>query len=309
MKNTFGEMLQYYRKKRGLSQARMEDAYYSRKHIGNVERGESIPTLEFVECMSNRLSVDLYNTYSKARNYPDFESFLLGTEMTDAIEDRDYDKLAELVERAETMDAFSEGEAKKTLCYSRGLLLANAKKYKAAAEANLQGINTKLSTDEVNGNREWWISPVDNALNLGYAVNLARIGNEQDALKVVNNQIRRIKQLLDSDYYISDQNKDLWIKAICSFVYNKYVLSITDADLLLEDIDYVLKLERKKKSMHMLMELLLAKAAIMMSKGETEEAVKQYNAAKGMGYVFCGEEDFKKKAEAIINIKSNVSFF
>ncbi|MBO4616378.1 MAG: helix-turn-helix transcriptional regulator [Lachnospiraceae bacterium] len=309
MGNIFGEMLKYYRIKRGLSQRDLENAYYTRKHIGNVEKGKTIPTIEFVNNLSKLLSIDLYATYSKAVNFQSFEAFLLDAKINEAIKAERYSEVKELVSIAQERKDFAEGEAGKVLCYAKALLLSQDRNFEAALEMDKKGLDIHIDKPEFSQAADDNYSTIDNALYIGYVVNLARLGKEKEAVAVINEQISRLRRLLDEDIYVFQQNREMWLMALAGFTYNKYVLSISEEQEIKQNIDFCSSLMIKNKVIYLLPELLVAKAAILMAEGKQLEANALYKTAIEVGTLFGESESFAEKAKSIVNVKSDESMF
>ena len=69
----FGDVLRYYRKKKGISQELLADGVCSREYIGLIEKGKNIPTLYMVDAFSKKMGINLFDAYALIIEHNDFD--------------------------------------------------------------------------------------------------------------------------------------------------------------------------------------------------------------------------------------------
>ena len=71
---TIGEIIKHYRLQKHLSQEKLAQGICDRKYISHIELGKQIPTLDIVNQLSERLGINLYETYALMLRHHDIET-------------------------------------------------------------------------------------------------------------------------------------------------------------------------------------------------------------------------------------------
>lgn len=72
---TIGEIIRYYRKESGLSQEELAEGICDRKYLSHIENNKNIPTLDIINQLSNRLGINLYDSYALMLHKHDIDTY------------------------------------------------------------------------------------------------------------------------------------------------------------------------------------------------------------------------------------------
>lgn len=173
-----GDLIKFYRKQAGFSQENLGKGICSAKYIGQIERGENIPTLDIVDQISDKLKVNIYYAYSYAHKFPNIEAYKVALDINKALTVNDDDRLEELYKKYSGTKDFQKGEAFLLMTYIESLFLADSKEYLKASKV----IENKFPEyKDLCLEEEKRISGVEQALVLSYAIDMRNIGKKRES--------------------------------------------------------------------------------------------------------------------------------
>lgn len=300
MEITIGEVIKYYRNKLNISQDMLAEGICSRKYIGDIEHGKSIPTLDMVNQLSRKLGTDLYATYSSLFRYPDFETYLICKEIGRTIGRRDFKRIEKCVEEYADRENFFTGEPRQIICQAKAIISGLRYEFDSAQRVIEEGMRInhptfpRLETDKGYSN-------VELALLLSYGVTLGRMNKIQEAAFFFDSIKRQATSGL-AEKYEAEKNRAFYLNLLCSAVYNKYIFCPQIPDHVISEIDEILEYQRTNNRIHMITELLLCKADCLYLT-DIKAAKKAYSQAKVMGTFYYGEKRFKQLEKQILKKK------
>ena len=140
---TMGEIIRHYRKEAGMSQESLAMGICDRKYLSQLENNQKIPTLYTVNLLSERLGINLYDTYALMLRHHDIETHkkieILNQHFT-------IDKiplLKTLIDEYENLPEFQSGEPLQYLKSAKAIYIANhLSNQKASITTALEGLST-----------------------------------------------------------------------------------------------------------------------------------------------------------------------
>lgn len=306
---SIGELISYYRKELKMTQDELAGTYCTRKTIFNIEKGINQPSLELIEYLSERLGVNLVNVYSNVYKHHDLETHLKFVEINDALAHEDFAELQMLVEMYEKEEGFLSGEPRQLICYVKAVLAGAHGDYQTANDEAVEGMKIAYPEYPDWSNIPDALSNVEFAAVLSNAVNLCRMGKKKEGLAELAQMEKRLSKLLSESVYLGGDRKSAILNFWCSCVYNQYSFADDLDKDLLKKIDNIFEYQKRSGRSHMLVELLLCKATILMNMGKTEQAKEVYESARALGQVFFTPMVFNQKARRTIGAHSKIKLF
>lgn len=306
---SIGELISYYRKELKMTQDELAGTYCTRKTIFNIEKGINQPSLELIEYMSERLGVNLVNVYSNVYKHHDLETHLKYVEINEALVSQDFSVMENLVEKYEKEEGFLAGEPRQLICYVKAVLAGAKGDYKTANAEAVEGIRIEYPEYPDWTNIPDDLSNVEFAAVLSNAVNLCRMGKKEEGLSELSQMEVRISKLLSESVYLGGDRKSAILNFWCSCVYNQYSFADVLDKELLRKIDNIFEYQKRSGRSHMLVELLLCKATILMCMGKEDSARETYESAKALGKIFFTPAVFAQKAKRTIGAHSKIKLF
>lgn len=307
---SIGEIIQHYRNDKKMSQEKLAEGICSREYIGAIEKGKNIPTLELVTRLSERLNVDLYSVYSNVYRHHDLQTHLEMQKLSKAIGHRNIGEVTRLVNQLEGLEGFLKGEPRQVICYAKSIIYGETGNVKEESVLWCEkGLQEKYPLFPRVEEIPEHISNVDFALILSYAVMLCRNQKIEQGLYYLNFIQCRAHHLLKNSIYDKEYNKSFWLNVECSCIYNKYIFCDEISIAFLEEIESILSYQKTNNRSHMLPELMLCKAAVLMNLNKTLEAKQIYKSACALGQFFFTEQQYEILERSIINTHSNLNLF
>ena len=303
---SIGEVIKYCRSEMGLTQKELATDQISVRYIGKIEKGTANITIELLSYISKRLGTNLFIMYGKMNKYESVETYSICQRISVAIGRHAIDEIRSCAEKYKNDERFKNGTEKKVLKYAEAIVLSAEKNYKAAISAAEEAVCKFDGGEHGILIEKEDISSVECALILSHAVNLCRIDDAEKGTAELNKLYKIAKEKVDSGLAEIEGDIDFYLDITCSCLYNLYIFS---EESVLEEIEKLLETRRRRGSLHMVCELLLCKSALLMNSGNSEEARTTYSTAKYIGFFFYSEEYFEKKADSILNIKSDKKRF
>lgn len=306
MEANIGELIRLYRKRAKMTQGKLGEGICSAKYIGLIEKGVNIPTLYVVNRISERLGVNIYYAYGYARKYNSIEAYGIALDINEALNRKDYETLEKYLDLYKDGNDFQEGEALLLLTYVEAIL----QKRKGNYEESIRIIEERFPDCKnycFDEDRD--ISGVEQGLILSYAVNKRKIGEDEFAKSVFVSQISRLTKLLNINYYDDEGKKKPWIAMLANCVLNLYfTVDKLDANLDAMVMNAIEVNKRENRAMF-LPELLLCHTTYLLSKGNIEEARKQFHLAECFFAFYPAESSFAEVSKRTINRFSDIGIF
>lgn len=304
MDTNIGELIRFYRKRAKLTQGELGKGICSAKYIGLIEKGVNIPTLYVVNRISERLKVNIYYAYGYAYKYNNIETYGIALDINEALNRKNYRQLEKYLDLYKDSYDFQEGEALLLLTYVEVILQTR----KGNCTEVIKLIEEKFpecKTDCFDEDKD--MPGVEQALILSYAVNKRKIGETEFAKKVFISQINRLTKLLNINYYDDEGKKKPWIAMLANCVLNLYYTE----DELNENLDTIImnaiEVNKRENRAMFLSELLLCHTTYLLSKGNIEEAKKQFHLAECFFTFYSEGRSFAEVSKRTINRFSDVT--
>jgi len=281
---TIGEIIKYYRTQQGLSQEALSSGICTRKYLGNIERNLQIPTLDMINQLSNRLGINLYDSYALMLQHHDIDTHNKIEKLIHFLSGETAEELIELINEYKGLPSFQKGEPLQYIKYASSLYTANRLNNKESAiSLALEGlsVNEPFNIDSPDSNRTY--SNIEMSLLNTIAVNYCRIDNKNEAKKYFE-LIRDYMMLsFEQSHYATNRNNQFEIKFFANHICNYFLFFRDVEEIPLETIDNVLILLKELDNHHMLPELLLCKTYLLMQKEREDEAKELYVLAHKLG--------------------------
>lgn len=303
---SIGKVIQYCRNSKNMTQKELAADQLSVRYISKIEKGEANLTVDILSYISKKLATNLFTMYGKMNEYETIETYSACQMINDAIGRHSIDDIECFCHRYENDKRFQQGIEKTVLGYARALMLSNHHEYEAAVSAAEAACSKPFNCDEGGLFRSETIFSTEYALALSHAVNLCRINESERGIEELLELYKAAMKRVDSGLAEVEGDEDFYINILCSCLYNIYVFSNR---VVVEEIDNLLDMQKKKGKMHMVCELLLCKSAYLMVDNKVKEALKVYSSAKAIGLLFYPEKFYTQRAMTTINIKSDYSLF
>ena len=268
----FGDVLQYYRNREGLSQGQLAEGICTRVYVSQIEQNKQIPRLHIIAAFSNRLGVNLFEVYAMILEHNDFDTHKKIEKLNEAIAGYDDKRVYELAKEYASLPGFSGGVPLQFIKYAYCLYYANVlHDYGETVSCATEGLSVSGVPDACMTPTAM-LSVIDLCLLLVKSVNLCRNGKLEEGRKHLEYLHECARLRLTQNKYIANRNLrfdiNLFTKTtfnICVFfpddtVRNKMILEETI--MLLQDH----KCTRKQS------ELLLYKARYLYDTGEMDNA-------------------------------------
>lgn len=304
-----GDLIKYYRKKAGLSQEQLAEGICSREYLVKIERRKTQPGLELISLFSQRLRINLYESYSNVFLHNGMETHLICSSFDQALQDGDEVELKRLIENVSSSEGFLYGEPKQIICYAKAILAKSGKRKEEYLSYVLEGIRVNHPTFPTKPVALEARTNLDFNLLIAYAVFQCKYGDKNEGLELLLVIRQQAFDLLNHVQYESEAHKAFWINTVCMSVYNLFVLSESIDCKYLQIIDDTLNYQKKNNRSCMIAELLFCRASACMNLGRRQEAQKNYEEAMAVGRFFMQPEELVYKRRIILNCHSDLTLF
>ncbi len=310
MGTIFGDLLKYYREKAGFSQATLAEDLCSREYIWKIETGKCLPSIDIVSKLSERLNVDLYGAFGNITNHHDAQTHIICSCFAEALKAKDYMKIMELLNLHENSEPFLSGEPRQIICYAKTVIAFEMNNDDNWGEWALEGILTSNPSFSDNHKLNAFPSNIEFNLAKSYAIYLCLKKQTDYGLALLESIKEKAETLLNTCLYSLEYHRSFWINTVCSCVYHEFVFSESHDEKMLNSINDALLLQKKSNRSHMLAELLLCKAVILMNLSLKEQALEAYNSACAIGKFYSSDSSFNEKIrDNFIGHFSDISLF
>lgn len=281
---TIGEIIRHYRKEKGLSQEELAEGICDRKYLSHIENNKHIPTLDIINQLSNRLGVNLYDSYALMLRNHDIDTHKKIEQIQPYLNGKTSEKIIELVNEYKELPGFQSGEPLQCLKYATSLYYANClEKTEDGITLALEGlsVNEPFSIDCVNPNRTF--TNIEMSLLNTIAVDYCRLGQIDEAKKYFELIQKYLFRVFRQSHYATNRNNQFEVKFLANHICNYFLFFRDTEDFSIELIDNVLTILKRLDNHHMLPELLLCKVYLLMQAGKQDEAKELYTLAHSLG--------------------------
>ncbi len=289
----FGDVLRYYRKKKGISQELLADGVCSREYIGLIEKGKNIPTLYMVDAFSKKMGINLFDAYALIIEHNDFDTHLKIQRMDDAISAQNIPLLYQLAVEYSTLPGFSAGVPYQCVMHAFALYYSNMlHDYDKAVDSASKGLDVSgLSASDRHPFS--MLTNLDMCLLLVRSVALCRAERYDEGRSDLEFLRECAKLRFTESHYIANRNRrfDINIFALTTFNLCEFFPDEPERNLVLLD-DSIKMLDRYECSCEQ-SDLLLYKARFLYDLGEMNGAGNCFNA----GYYLIVCRNSRKEAD------------
>ena len=294
---TIGEIIRHYRKERGLSQATLADGICERKYISNIENNKNIPTLDIINQLSNRLQINLYETYALMLRHHDIDTHKKIDKLNLCFNQETSEHVLSLIEEYEKLPGFQYGEPLQILNYAKVLYLSDVQKqYTNAIAVAFEAISIRIDFTIENAPTNIFLSNVELSLINTIGVNYCRNKQKSEAKKYFDFLMNYLHQLFAMNHYASNRNNHFELRFLSNVVYNYFIFFRDDLDFDDANIEKTLTLLKSLHCHHNLPELLLCKTYLKCKAEQLEEAKQLYTLAHSLG-LYLYEDQYVENIE------------
>ncbi len=295
MKTTFipiGEVIRYYRTNAKLSQASLAEGICTRKYIGMLENNICIPTLDIINQLSDRLNVNLYDTYATILHHHDIATHIKIEKLDSCFSRDQLHKLPALIHEYKDLPGFQSGEPKQFLKYAEALYLSNIlSEHSMSITYDIEALKEHYPTAEALFNPQNHFSNIELSLLLHIAVNSCRLDDIDNGKKYFDLLYRHLTILLNKSHYSINRNHHFEQCFLCIVVYNQYSFFRAETDSQYSQICETIERMKSLSSTFLLPELLLCKSALEYDFGDLSGAHTTYKLANALGnFIYTPEE-------------------
>lgn len=281
---TIGEIIRHYRKEKGFSQEMLSSGICTRKYLSHIEKNKQIPTLYIINQLSERLGVNLYDTYALMLRHHSIDTHKKIEHLTHYLSGETSEDLIRLINEYKDLPDFQTGEPLQYIKYASALYQANClgnTKQSISIALDALSINNPFSIE--NDRRNQFFSNIEMSLLNTIAVGYCRLGQKQEAKKYFDLIQKYLLDTFEQSHYATNRNNQFEVKFLTNHICN-YFLFFRDTETISVDlINQVLSISKELDSHHMLPELLLCKIYLLMQTKKQEEAIELYILAHKLG--------------------------
>lgn len=293
---TIGEIIRHYRKEKGLSQEELSEGICDRKHLSHIENDKTIPTLDIINRLSQRLQINLYETYALMLRHRNIETHKKIEILNQNYKPENIERLLPLIKEFECLPDFQTGEPKQTLLYTKAVYYSyKLHDFDRSIRTALKGLSLNNEFTIENSCTNRFFSNVELSLLLCIMVDYCRMKNFTEGKKYYIFLYNYITNLFSVSHYATNRNEQFELRFLSKLVYN-YFIFFKDDDFDVSHIDKTLKLMKSLHSHCMLPELLLCKAYIEIREGNVNNAKQTYSLAHQLG-LYLYSESYQKHLE------------
>ena len=268
----FGDVLRYYRKKKGISQELLADGVCSREYIGLIEKGKNIPTLYMVDAFSKKMGINLFDAYALIIEHNDFDTHLKIEQMNDAINAQNIPLLYQLAVEYSNLPGFSGGVPYQCIMHAFSLYYSNIlHDYEKAIVSATNGLN--ISGLSASDRKPFsMLTNLDMCLLLVRSVALCRAEHYPEGRSDLEFLHECAKLRFAENHYIANRNRrfDINIFALTTFNICEFFPNEPERNLVLLD-DSIRMLDKYECSCEQ-SDLLFYKARYLYDLGNMNEA-------------------------------------
>ena len=199
---SFGKILKYYRTKLSLTQDELAEGICSRKYISRLEKDTQVPTLDMVNKLSNKLEVNIYDTYALILRHHNIETHIMIEKLNDNFSASCLKNLKPLIDEYSQLETFKTGEPFQILMYAQcqyyGQYENNPEKAIDIAVSTLTQFFPNFMIESFD---PLTLSNCELTLLLSLAVNYCRTGKFESASIIYNLMVKYLHKVLHQSHY------------------------------------------------------------------------------------------------------------
>ena len=294
---TIGEIIKHYRLQKKLSQEKLAQGICDRKYISHIELDKQIPTLDIVNQLSERLGVNLYETYALMLRHHDIETHNKIELLNQHFSSRNISKLRELIQHYEQLTEFQYGEPHLHLEHAKSMCVSwESQNYEEVIKISLQALSTKepFSIDSPPYNPRF--SNIELCILNTIALNYCRAGNLKEGKKYFDFLYNYIDELFTQSHYATNRNNHFEIRFFSTLVYNYFIFFKEETVDIQSRVDSALSLLKSLHSHRNLPELLLCKTLFLLLDNDITTATATYQTAHHLG-LYLYNQDYQEHIE------------
>ena len=287
---TIGEIIRHYRKELGLSQEALSDGICHRKYISSIEQNKQIPTLDIINQLSDRLGVNLYETYALMLQHVNIETHKRIEELNKHSSVNEHSKLQALIQEYEVLPEFHHGEPFLALTQAKAMHLAWCKNDYHAVIALISDALVQEGVDIDTHSLSCTLSNKTLTLLNSLAINHCRVGELFEGQRYFEFLIAYVDHYFKSNHYATNRNNQFELKFMVNLTYNYFLFFREKGNIALRKLDEILSLMKSLHNCYLLPELLFCKTYLLLANEESDVAQETYSTAHALGLYLYGEK-------------------
>ena len=298
---SFGKILKYYRTKLSLTQDELAEGICSRKYISRLEKDTQVPTLDMVNKLSNKLEVNIYDTYALILRHHNIETHIMIEKLNDNFSASCIKNLKPLIDEYSQLETFKTGEPFQILMYARCLYYGeyknNSEKAINIAVSTLNQFFPNFLSSSFN---PLTLSNCELTLLLSLAVNYCRTNQFDSASLIYNFMLNYLRKVLRQSHYVINKNHHFEINLYGLVIYNCFITFRKEGNFFEEEIDSLLDLLKTSENSFNLTKLLFMKAYICKVRNDIDAYDYFYNIAHHYGMFIYSKQELDKIEKDIL---------
>lgn len=298
-----GDLVQHYRIQKGLTQKELAEGICSREYIYQLEAHKKIPTLYMVNLLSERLGINLYDSYAMMLRHNNIETHQKIVLINQALASADFEELNLLVNKYKKLPDFQAGEPKLFLQYGECVYLSNVlcENQRAIDLAkSVLGISSVDMIERFFTNK--YFANIEMLLLNFIAVNSCREKKYVEGKKYFDELYKYLDLLFKENHYISNRNNHFELRFFSNLVYNDFVFFFDKGLFDTNKLEAVLNLLKSLYSHFNLPELLLCRACIYFKNNEADLGNQYKKLAQVLGEYLYSKETMKQLEQDILSL-------
>lgn len=294
---TIGEIIRHYRKEAGMSQEALADGICARKYLSQLENNQKIPTLYTVNLLSERLGINLYDTYALMLRHHDIETHKKIETINQHFKYGDSQILSELIKEYSDLPEFQSGEPAQILGYAKAIYSSDyLHDYDKATEFAQEALTLLHPVSPSETQLSNSLSNIELALLNHIGTNYCRKMDFTEGKRYYAFILDYLTNLLSKKHYATNKNDQFELKLLSATTYNYFLFLKTENDFDYRCIDTTLEHLKSHHSHHLLPELLLCKTYQLIQGNNITLARDTFTLAHHMG-LYLYPEDYVKHIE------------
>lgn len=292
---SFGKILKYYRTKLSLTQEELAEGICSRKYISRLEKDIQIPTLDIVNKLSNKLEINIYDTYALILRHHNIETHIMIENLNNNFSQSHLKNLKPLIDSYSQLGTFRTGEPFQILTYAQCLYYGTYKKNSSKAINIATSALAQFYPNFMSSTFDpLTLSNCELSLLLSLAVNYCRTNKFDSASIIYKLMLTYLRKVLRQSHYVINKNHHFEINLFGLVIYNCFITFRKNGQFYEDEIDFMLDLLKETGNSFNLTKLLFMKAYICKEKNNNDTYNHYYNIAHYYGAFIYSEQELNK---------------
>lgn len=281
---TIGEIIRHYRKEAGMSQESLAMGICDRKYLSQLENNQKIPTLYTVNLLSERLGINLYDTYALMLRHHDIETHKKIEILNQHFKYCVSHTLSELIKEYSQLPEFQTGEPAQILGYAKAIYNSDyLHDYDKATDLAQEALTLIHPISFSTAQPFYSLSNIELALINHIGTNHCRKMDFTEGKKYYEFLLKHLENILSKNHYATNKNEQFELKLLSAVTYNYFLFLKNENDFDYTRVDDTLRHLKKLHSHHLLPELLLCKTYLLIQNNDVIAAKETYILAHHMG--------------------------